>query len=294
MKISFQMTSWFLIFLALPILLGTGCLRPTGAPARPEPTDKMPSPIDMREKINFKTEDGVEIIGDYLGAEEGSQQVLLLHMMPATRVNWYPFMEKLRQAGFSSLAIDFRGHGESVKKFQISNFKFQNLSATSSRVSEASRGISRDKYQILDYKNFSDAEQQEKILDARAAVKWLEENKGATKDKLTVIGASIGANLALEYLAENPEVGKAALLSPGLDYRGVKTDALVKKINTGQKVLLLASSDDEYSFQTIRELNRLNSAQTELREFSGLGHGTTMFERKPELMDEVINWIRAN
>lgn len=268
-----------LFVISIPLFLGAGCVN--SGPSSIAPIE--PNPF-MREKVTFKTEDGVEIVGDYLSAGAGSPPVLLLHMMPATRASWHPFMDKLREAGFSSLAIDWRGHGESVKKFQISpldkaggrDFRFQNT----------------DKYEFLDYKKFSDKEQQAKILDIRAAVEWLEKNKGAREDSLLVVGASIGANLALQYLAENPGIKKAVLLSPGLDYRGVKTDVLVKRLNSGQKVLVAASADDEYSLESVRELNRLNPAQTELREFSGLGHGTTMFLKKAELVDEVIEWLK--
>lgn len=242
----------------------------------------------MNRKIIFQTEDGVEIVGEYREASKEAPWVLLLHMMPATRISWYPFMEKLRAVEFSSLAIDFRGHGESIRKFSISNSQFS----------------------ILDYKKFTDEEQQEKILDVRAAVEWLEKNKSLTfsrgvrsrekvrdkgmrKDALVLVGASIGANLTLQYMTENPEIKKGVLLSPGLNYRGVKTDVLVKKLHPNQHVLLLASSDDTHgSFESIRELNRLNPTQAEKWEFSNLNHGTTMFDRKPELMNEVITWIQ--
>ena len=42
-------------------------------------------------------------------------------------------------------------------------------------------------------------------------------------------GASIGANLALLDAADDPGVMSVALLSPGIDYRGLRTEAAMKK-----------------------------------------------------------------
>jgi len=87
------------------------------------------------ERIKFLTKDGVEIYGLYAEAEsKNAPAVLLLHMMPAVKESWKEFQEKLREAGFQSLAIDMRGHGESIWK----------------------------NGERIDYKNFTDAEQQEK------------------------------------------------------------------------------------------------------------------------------------
>lgn len=238
------------------------------------------------ERIIFETEDGVQIVGDYLEAAKGAPTALLLHMMPATRMSWHPFMVKLCEAGFNSLAIDFRGHGESVRG-QTSMY------SAGSGVTKGRRFDLDNGFKTFDHKKFTDQEQQAKILDVRAAVAWLEKNRGVDKDNLVLIGASIGANLALQYMAEDPSIKKVVLLSPGFNYRGIKTDQLMKKLVPDQRVLLVASDDDEYSFKTVKELNRLALKNSELWEFSGLGHGTTMFERRPELMSEVVGWIKA-
>jgi pimeloyl-ACP methyl ester carboxylesterase len=220
------------------------------------------------ETVQFQTPDGVIIKGDYLASPSPKAYLLLLHMMPATRTSWYPLMDKLRTAGYASLAIDLRGHGESLKK-----------------------KTERGDFQTLNYKNFSEAEHQATIQDVEAAVKWLIEEKGASKSKIAIIGASIGANLALEYLSENPEVETAILLSPGLDYRGIKTEPLALKINPKQAIFLVASEDDSYSFETNRILYNLLKSKKEIKEFKKAGHGTTMLERESSLMDELIEWL---
>src|SRR3989344_7230766 len=150
------------------------------------------------ERIKFLTKDGVEIHGLYAGVEsKNAPAVLLLHMMPAVKESWEGFQEKLREAGFQSLAIDMRGHGESVW----------------------------GNGERIDYKNFTDAEQQEKILDVEAAMRFLAE-QGVKSEHVAIAGASIGANLALQYQAEHSEIKAVVLLSAGLIYRDDETEPL--------------------------------------------------------------------
>ena len=116
--------------------------------------------------------------------------------------------------------------------------------------------------------------------------------EGATEENTIVGGASIGANLAIGFLVAHPGTKLALALSPGLNYRGVTTDGRIKKLHPGQKVVLVASDDDDRdSAESCRELHRLNPEQTVLIEKKGLGHGTTMFEKDSKLMDELLKFI---
>lgn len=250
------------VLFASIILIGAGCAR------------SMPS---HTQKVTFTTSDGVTIVGDYVDAGAGAPHALLLHMMPATRASYAFFALKLREAGISSLAIDFRGHGESVRQCRMKNAECR-----------------MDDYATLDYRDFLDAEHQAKILDVRAAVDWLAQNHGAQKSRLTLVGASIGANLALQYLKENPEVPAAVLLSPGLNYRSVLTEPLARSVKSIQAIYFAASADDEESFETNRVLAKITPAAQVVKEFKVAGHGTTMLEKEQGFMEEVVGWIKRN
>ncbi|MBI4457918.1 alpha/beta fold hydrolase, partial [Candidatus Uhrbacteria bacterium] len=164
--------------------------------------------------VAFTTSDGVTIAGSLFIGPAGGPAALLLHMMPKTKESWAPLAEALVGAGFGSvLAIDLRGHGESLRQ-----------------------GDRR-----LDYKNFSDAEHQAKMLDVEAAVEWLMKERGARLDRAVIVGASIGANLAIRFAADHPEVPAVAALSPGLDYRGVTTADAVARLRPKQAFFLAAS-----------------------------------------------------
>lgn len=216
------------------------------------------------EKVSFRTSDGVTIVADHYAGEEGGPSALLLHMMPATRESWREFPGKLADAGYSHvLAFDQRGHGEST----------------------GGPGGAR-----LDYKLFEDKDQMAKMLDVEAAVKFMEDNYGAVKDRLAVVGASIGANLAIQYGSEHNEVPAVIALSPGLNYRGVTTADKMESYGENQSLYLAASDEDTGSFMADRKLAELNPRAT-VKEFSGAGHGTAMFGNELAFMDELITWL---
>ncbi len=156
--------------------------------------------------------DGVRIAYDYYQTDQPKRYLLLIHMMPATKESWKNFAEQMQDAGFASLAIDLRGHGQSDG--------------------------GPDGFQ-----NFSDAEHQKSIADVEVALGFLKE-QGASWESIALIGASIGANLALWAMANHAVIKKAALLSAGLDYRGIQAPPLIRRLSANQQLLLIAGKDD--------------------------------------------------
>lgn len=209
-------------------------------------------------KVSFLTADNVKIVGNWFPAKSGASAVLLLHMRPAAKESWDEFAVKLNAAGFSALAIDLRGHGESAEQ----NGK------------------------KIDYSDFPDGSHAACRLDVDAALAWLK-NQGVSG--IFVVGGSIGANLAIDAMARYEEIKKGAVLSPGLEYLEVATDDAIKKIKNN--LLLVASADDDYSYKSAKKLNELNP-QTEIKLYDDAGHATNMFGKYPELMDEIISWLQ--
>jgi len=208
----------------------------------------------MKENITFNTQDGIKIAATFYKASNPTGvAVILLHMRARTREDWQEFALKLNDAGFDVLAIDFRGHGES----------------SGPRVED-----------------FSDADYQKLILDVKASVNYL--NTKNPNFKIAIAGASIGANTALNYAVQNPNVAAVALLSPGLNFKGVRTDGASKQISP--PVFLAVSSDDPQSFSGL-EIWKRNIGHLELVTFSDAGHGTNMFGPHPELAEKIIDWL---
>ena len=80
-------------------------------------------------------------------------------------------------------------------------------------------------------------------------------------------------------------------LSLGLDYYGVVTEPAIKALKDGRRALIMASDDDLGSFEAVKALHATNPSKTTLSLQSGIRHATKMFEAKPELMNEVIDWL---
>ncbi len=225
------------------------------------------------EKIILTTQDNVRIVGNYYTSAEGVSQsaIILLHAMPATKESWDAFAIALQQKGFHVLAIDERGHGEST--IQI---------------------LEDGTQKTLDYRKFSDEDHQAKKLDIAATRAFFEE-KGIEGSRIFIGGASIGANLAIQYLAEHPECPAAFALSPGLNYHGVMTEQYAKNIKENQRLFLAAAKDDTHAaFQAVEKLAKEKTSQITVKTFDEGGHGTTLFSTHPELMEELVQWFTAH
>lgn len=215
------------------------------------------------DKVTLKTEDGVMIVGSWREAVPRRGAALLLHMMPADRGSYATLQESLAEKGISSLAIDLRGHGES-------------------NVSEKG---------MLDYRDFADGDHQASREDVETAMRWLADVTGLDDSGLAVVGASIGANLAISYAAAHPAVKRIVALSPGLDYRGITMMGPVKGLGRDQELLLVASREDKESADAVEKLAEVSLARTEPALFDGRAHGTDMFASEPGLMDKVVDWV---
>ena len=220
--------------------------------------------------VTLKTEDGCRIAGLFGGVESPRGWVLFLHMMPAAKESWGELTERFGKEGWATLAIDLRGHGESEGGPE-------------------------------GYKQFSDEGHKASRHDVKAAVEFLE-SEGAELEKTVVVGASIGANLALQYLADNKKVRAAALLSAGLNYHGVNGEVAAERLEGGQRVLLVAARDDERAggaadrqAQTLYEEMPIDVDKNIIIYERG-GHGTDMLktEELPDLTEAIIAFAREN
>ncbi|MDO8462837.1 MAG: alpha/beta fold hydrolase [bacterium] len=214
------------------------------------------------EHITLTTADGKHLAADWYSVDAPRGWVLLLHMMPATKESYRELAAELQRVGIASLAFDQRGHG-------------------------ASTGGPDG------YASFSNAEQQEKREDVRAAIAFLHE-RGMTSEHLVVVGASIGANLALDALTGDLAIPAAVLLSPGHIYHGISADALAGAVAPHQRVYLVAGgANDAYSTETIAALGETLADRATVRVLDDASHGTEMFNRDAALLPDVVAWIAA-
>jgi pimeloyl-ACP methyl ester carboxylesterase len=209
------------------------------------------------QEVSFKTDDGVTIAGTLYLPGRPAPAVILVHALSRTREDWSVVANKLADAGFVALAIDLRGHGASGPL--PGGADLQQLTPM--------------------------------IADLKAARLFLASRREAAPSRIGVAGASIGANLAILLAASDPAVRSLVLLSPGIDYRGLRPEAALKKYGD-RPAMLVASQEDSYSANSARELTKSGPGIRDLRILNGAGHGTNMLLRQPDLVGAVVDWFR--
>lgn len=206
--------------------------------------------------LTITGQDGAQLVASFYppvpltrGAGEKAPGVLLLHMYGASRADWVAFALHLQERGTAALALDLRGHG-------------------------ASPGP----------EDWSQA-----LLDVRAAWETLLARPEVDAQHSAIIGASVGANLALMIGANNPGVVTVVALSPGLDYLHLQPSLIMSNFGS-RPVLLIASQDDAYSYTSTQQLAPLApSAETYF--FKQAGHGMAMFN-DPALEPLLLDWLQ--
>jgi alpha-beta hydrolase superfamily lysophospholipase len=177
-------------------------------------------------------------------------------MLGRSRRDWDGFASRLAAAGIGALAIDLRGHGESA---------FAGSAA-----------------ETPDYSSM--------VKDVSAARRYLNTRGDVRPSRIGIAGASIGANLAALEAAADPGVASVALLSPSLDYRGLRIEAAVRKYGN-RPMLLVSSDDDPYARRSALDLEKAGGTR-ELLSLVGAGHGTNMLSRSYELPQALVDWFR--
>ena len=208
------------------------------------------------QRVTFRAEDGTTISGTwYEPSSRPAPAVILVHMLGRSRQDWDDVAERLTAAGIGALAIDLRGHGESAN-------------------GPTGEGGS---YSAM-------------TQDVAAAARFLRTKAEVVPSRIGILGASIGASLAVLDAASDPAVASLALLSPSLDYRGLRIEAAARKYGN-RPMLLVASDDDAYARRSVADLQKTGTPR-ELVQLSGAGHGTNMLRRSPELGYTLVEWFR--
>lgn len=202
----------------------------------------------------FRTKDNTEIFYSYVESN-GDKAVILLHQFRRDHHSYDSFAQTLAKEGISSIAIDLRGHGQSSGKLA----------------------------------DFTDDDFQKMVQDVHSARNFLLLKK---KKEISIIGASIGANTALNFANENRDIKKIVLLSPGISYHGI--DVEVAAVRNRVPAAIFVSEKDDYSRESSEEIYRrlpLDDDQKMLKVYPGNAHGTDMFQ-KTDMDIKILRWLR--
>lgn len=203
--------------------------------------------------VTLSADDGTKVHGRTSTVQNAKRGVVFVHMLGRDGQDWQSLMERLRNAGVSAIAIDLRGHGQSSKAgTDLSEADFLAMGA-----------------------------------EVRAGADWLRAQGVAA---VSCVGASIGANLCTQFAAADPSVVNLILLSPGLNYKGIKSgNALIAYGD--RPVMIVASEDDRFAFRASGHLEEAAKGQVHFEALAEAGHGTRMLSQSASLEGQITSWL---
>jgi pimeloyl-ACP methyl ester carboxylesterase len=214
------------------------------------------STLPEPEIVRTDATDGLKLIGDYYSfstpSGESKPAVLLLHIIGSNRHSWLPLIPSLLDAGYSVLSVDLRGFGDTG----------------------------------------GDIDWRVATTDGQTWLDWLRARPEVRSNSISIIGASIGANLALIGCANDTDCVTAIALSPGLVYYSLKPD--INQLNK-RSALLIASQNDLYPADSVKQMVSSASGDIGARIYAGTAHGTHLFEgsgnMREGLITVIISWL---
>lgn len=228
--------------------------------------------LKSAQKVKFEDKQKFIIHGDLYKPEATIKKasknpvVILLPMLSKTRETYYLIIPDLVKNGYVVLAIDFKGHGNSINYSGGGQKTFENFS-------------------LQDWGTLPD--------DVSAAIKYLSSLNYVDINKCAIIGASIGANTAIISSAQHTENIKTVIaLSPGLDFKGLVPGLYIAKSNA--KIFLIAAKDDQYSADSVEKLFKMAKTGNRYLNFPNGGHGTALFKTQPPIINLIIEYLKTN
>lgn len=226
----------------------------------------LPSLVFSTERITFKTRDGVVLHGVYQAPRGDNPVLVMLHGLGSYKEEWRPLEMTLEQSSWGYFAYDARGHGESSQSKDESGnpngYKTLGLPGPSSLWERM-------------------------IDDLGAATGFLQKEKMIDRKKIFFAGASLGANVALNFASLTRSVRPVLLLSPGQNYQEITSDAAIVNMKN-VPVLLVASVTDRYAYLSCQHMKQLVPSVTLWTDVKA-GHGVNMFDDK--LLRRIMAWL---
>ncbi len=222
--------------------------------------------------VHFRTDDGFELKGVYHRTCSSAPLVILVHGLNEDRRAYDSLVPLLRSSGFNVLAFDSRGHGESLYQ-----------SGRRRPWSDPLSGFAEEDFRAMRLDIVAAKQYALAMFDCAPLV--------------AVVGASIGANEALQFAAERqmPEVRALVLLSPGSDYRGVESGPPARVLSERGEVAVFfaASQGDSESMSCAIELHSAFLGPRELDVQPGSAHGTGLLSN-PELCQKLLAFLKEH
>lgn len=220
-----------------------------------------------RQIVTIECDDGYRLAGDYMHRRQARGKlpgILLIHEMGQDRRVWYPLSIHLAGRGYAILTVDLRGHGENPGKM-------------------GNPDKTRDELSPEDFLMMP--------RDIRNSIGHLAIKREIDSGRICVIGAGLGANLALIAASETwaDAIRCAIAISPGLDYHGLKTADPARNIAANKAIFLAAAQEDQYSLNSAGQIYAALNCIKDFEKIEGGEHGMELFRSR--LFPKIPEWI---
>jgi len=184
-------------------------------------------------------------------AQRPSSAVVLVGMLGHSRDDWQAVAQRLADARITTLAIDLPG------------------------------AVAPDDPAVL--AAWSD--------DIRGALSYLAARPETRPGALGVLGAALGASLAVVAAATDSQVRSLALVSPTSENRGLRIENALRQFGS-RPAYLVASRLDPYAARSVKELAKNPPGIREVQMAEAAASGTVLLAREPDLVRLVIEWFQ--
>jgi pimeloyl-ACP methyl ester carboxylesterase len=232
-------------------------------------TDTVPLPDP--QVVQISAADDLLLVGSfYILPDTQAPTVLLLHEANTSRANWTAFVPTIVEAGYNTLLVDLRGHGETG----------------------------------------GEADWEAAVSDIQTWLDWLREQPEVQVTGISIIGADLGGNLAVIGCENDPDCLTAIAVSPvalgcadrdcsaEIESVGEATVEYLDEITVNNvtdsarrtSALLMTSPRDDMSLQSIRQIGSSRSDQVDLLVTTRGGHGTELLNTGNALAS-ITQWL---
>lgn len=203
--------------------------------------------------VTFRAADGRPLTGLLFEASERpAPAVVLAPMLGRPKEDWEAVAEQLAAANIHALAIDLPGTALPADAADLQRWH-------------------------------------EPIV---AAAAYLASRSGDVRPgAIGAAGGSLGASLTVLAAAADPAIASIALVSPALDYRGVRIELPFAQYGA-RPALLMASIHDPYAARSVRVLAQDAGGVREVRWSSVAAHGTALLARDADLVRQLVEWFQ--
>ena len=220
-----------------------------------------------KETVVLRTEDKQKLRGTFYvpkSKKDRAPAALLVHSAGADRSEMKVLAELLQKRGFGVLAIDLRGHGESVNK-------------------------------ELDWSTM-DEEGRERawayaLRDIEAGAEWLRGRKDIHTSNLTVVGSGTGCTLAVRHAVNDENARAVVLISPRSEQLGFNVLRDLRDLG-GLPTLIVAEKESHDEARRMTEASHKSNGGDEYIEVCYLKCKAEKMLTDKRMKSNVGNWLR--